>query len=469
VSKLPLAEIATRSVAFVGESLARFENLLRDNEHYLARNERQIFSSLEQRAAEIRTRLFRRVTTLVAARDKKHELGLARSTVEATPIYSSIVELHRDLRHVPIPALRRESEVFVRSLWCRLQTMPSAKSEEPAALHLSHDLIHGQHNVRNGPAVIDLPKLDYAAPLTWPLILHEVAHSTLPPVDVPPNLSPIVSSWLIEAGCDRLAFRICGPSYLAAFALRTFVDRTYLVGTNRHPPGRLRLEAFESCVPPSKTPTALFDVVSSVIADRAKASEVGGVKLQEAGSRTLSCQSCKKPYTLIETTEAETTFVAVLPDYIRQLDEQLATLRHVTPDDAHCAQLASQLKSKQLIGASHNQATAESEFQKLQQVIKAQRPGDPIGEPAVKQLEVVVTSLLDQPNDLLDVITGAWINYFDSASDEAFKILGAASPDANGEMWERYKARVRQFDDLLLASIETAHFHGFIGINNAVE
>lgn len=463
MSEIPLADIATRSVAFVGESLARFENLLRDNEHHLARNEAQIFTSLEQRAAEIRTRLFRRVTALVAACENEHELGLARSTVEATPIYSSIVELHRDLRHVPIPALRRESEVFVRSLWGRLQNLALQTSPAQPALHLSHDLIHGQHSVRNGPPVIDLPKLDYAAPLTWPLILHEVAHSTLPAVAVPPNLSPIVSSWLIEAGCDRLAFRICGPSYLAAFALRTFVDRTYLVGTNRHPPGRLRLEAFKSCLPPVTKPAALFEFLSKAITERAKASEVGGVKLQEAGLRILSCQSCKKAYTQIETDEAERMFIAVLPDYIRQLDEQMVALAHASPDDVHCDNLAKQLKSNQLIGASHTQAEAESAFVKLQEIMRAQRPGEPIADAAVQQLEAVVTALLDKPNELLDVITGAWIDYFESASDDAFEILAHASPDQDAEKWDRYKARVRQFDDLLLASIETAHFHAFIG------
>jgi hypothetical protein len=454
-----LAAIATRTVAFVAESLGRFDNLLLDNEHRLNPNEQQIYASLLTRSSEIRTRLFRRVLTLVAAAEAESEIRLARATVEATPIFSSIVDLHRDLRHLPVPELRRESEVFVSSLWRSLSPLVNAEEDRPA-LHLSHDLIHGQHNIRLGPAVIDLPKIDYSAPLSWPLIAHEIAHRILPAVDVPANLSSVVAAWLIEAGCDRLGMRLCGPAYLAAFALRTFVDRTYRVGTNKHPPGHLRLRTFEIAASADLPITPLVQKVVSLMKARAIASETGGVKLPEAGARVLSCQSCKKPFTLLETDEAERTFTQILPDYIGELDDELLKIPTLAPSPQHTDKLAEQLRHKRLIGGFHDDDLAAKEYAALRNAVEGNEPmhdGDIRGV----LLKRTVDALVDHPNAVLDIITAGWEAYLHNESDVALAEVVLA---ARGEeqQWESFRSQIRQFDDLLLASIETAHFQSLL-------
>lgn len=268
------ADIAIRVVARLTELTARFETLLSRLTYLLKDSERPIADSIAGQLVRIKQSIYDATTAVRIAAASADDDELAHTVGDNRLIIEDIATQHRRLRHLPIPQPSREAFIFFESAWRAAFPQTDAK---PPSLCTSDQLDPSEHALSD-ITVVDQAKLDYASPLAWPALLHEIGHAVirelrLPGVSNTAQQRNVQNSWLLELGCDYVATLIAGPSFLCDFTWRALMDPAFTDSTERHPAPAVRLSVLQRFSARWLRQDPLFEQVSSLVQSKRQCTE----------------------------------------------------------------------------------------------------------------------------------------------------------------------------------------------------
>lgn len=392
---------------------------------------------------------------------------LAHTVGDNRLIIEDIATQHRRLRHLPIPQPSREAFIFFESAWRAAFPQTDAK---PPSLCTSDQLDPSEHALSD-ITVVDQAKLDYASPLAWPALLHEIGHAVirelrLPGVSNTAQQRNVQNSWLLELGCDYVATLIAGPSFLCDFTWRALMDPAFTDSTERHPAPAVRLSVLQRFSARWLRQDPLFEQVSSLVQSKRQCteSELSHIKGHVSDSFSVICSKCRTPRATLQPA-ARDVFGGngdVISEFIQQLDSQLKVARFTEEDFDLAKIIATDLESGIVVGSSHDTSRAGAQFKELSQAIAlltgqgSTRQRRQIGALYTKARQ----TLRDRPNSLFTIINAAWLLHWRaSRTDFDSTLLKAKSPARFAKAWTRFTTGITERDELLLASLETADFH----------
>jgi hypothetical protein len=467
VPKNSFADFSRRSIAIVAEVIARFELMLDRHEHLLTENEQRIAdwlrSGLTTSRLHIRGQL-QSIQTDEHPTETTYRLAFSRVSNFLDPLQA----YHQRLRHLPLPNLLRESVVFVQRAWASwaspLGQTPSlclANEFEPSEHHLEEQQGTAQPGALfdGDKTVIALAKIDYANPLSWPLLLHELAHAAIrgKTFENTENLTGYQLDWLLEVGCDRVAMRLCGPSYIAAYSAQAIFKLAYFVGSPGHPAPAHRADILIRHAPDWIKSTRLFKSIEPLLEARLYAeSELQG---ELPDTIALICPACRNHVSDYSRKE-HSNFSAIATDFFAELDAKIVlTDRSATPDSTLLS-LEQRLTAGVLIGSSRadrDRLTAAFDA--------AKQKRDNEQELSADEIRTLKDAVCDVPNSIFDIIHAGWNHYLLISNEHIQRLqeVSVADDQTWTDAWHSYREAVASYDQLLLASIETSDVHSLIG------
>lgn len=443
-------ELALATLRSLAEALARFEIIISANRHHLGANEISIATRIENDLESLRRKLRTRFSFLnprVAAPTAESYRDVLARTL---PLYTTLRNTHAKLIHLPIPDLRRESLVFAERCW---RSLEGREALSQPALSLGSELDPSEHRLGRlsvDASVVAIAKLDAANPLSWPLAAHEYGHTIIPTLDVIDKTLPrLYQSWLVELGCDRLALRLSGSGFMAAFATRAVQKQAYFIGSFEHPSPHFRLQTLLDTAPSAHRQQDLFTYATALHADRARAETEWKNETPEL--LQVECSVCRSKLDTLSKSSLK-DFSANVQTFFSLLDDRLPIVTDHTGPQTSLTDLARRLGDGVPIG-SQRLADLEGE---LRQIDEALRSGSRCPDTTLAELK---RAACDEPVDVLDILTAGWINRLSSFSDLDSLITNSGTRAEFDATWPQYRERLAHEDELLLSSIETADFH----------
>lgn len=462
--------LVRRSVAIVAEAVARFELLLDRHAHVLTDNEQGIADWLQTGLATSKVLLRGQLQLLHSngqPTDTSSLLAFSRISNFLAPLQAN----HLRLRHLSIPTLLRESVVFVERAWqawtARTGLTPSlclANEFEPSEHQLeAHEgkIAESATILGGDKTVVALAKIDYANPLNWPLLVHEIGHAAIRGRTFPntEQLSSHELDWLLELGCDRIAIRLCGPSFLAAYSSQAILKFAYFTASTGHPAPGHRADILRQHAPAWVKSTRLFHSLEPLLDARLVAEKrLQGTQGDLPDTISLFCPMCTT-HVANYSRSALDKFASIAADFFSALDEQVSLVDRSATADGTLQTLERRLAEGVLIGSSRSDAATLSST--YDAVDRKRSEGLDVGEQEVHRLKDAVC---DTPNNIFDIIHAGWNRYL-VVSDARITQLqreAAATDDEWPSAWRQFRDAVAGFDQLLLSSIETSEFHGLI-------
>lgn len=448
-----VTRLTKRAHVIYAERLARFELLLDAHAHLLDKNERDLAASIRSDLLDTRGELLLRLRNLSTA-DTKQSFQLFTEDLGGVDLQP----IHDRLRHLDIPRLLRESTTFLDAGWARFTASASLKyppslclSADPEPSRLEYQPISEDPSGRVN--VIQLPKLDYSTPMTWPLLFHEIGHVAMSAANILPNVNDREINWLLEFACDYLALKVGGLAYLLPFLDRAILTPSYLRPTVKHPAARNRIDAM------LRQSKGLFRESDTLTLVRELAQIRTAIAKRYEGNMPeqlpIVCESCSASTISISRDEARRQPVA-LADLYAKLDDLLVT-PDLIPNSPLPEVIVDALAERIPVAANRPDQRARMKFEALRKAIKTAAPETRIQ----RLLKSAKTAVCDEPNDCISIVTAAWIQYFREAPARFEKLanLGTLTGGAFDTAWKSFLDDVEKWDQLILASVDTASFH----------
>lgn len=450
-----LPGLALRTVALVAEALARFQLLLQRNRYRLNAHEERIADTIRLKSEGLLDGLFNSVRLLSYGRHREVS-SVARHD------YWKLREYHRYLRHLSVPMVLPESITFINSAWAALLEAPlpdeskKAMRHEPA-LCLS-DLMQPSEHSYEDLSVVALSKIDHANALSWPLLLHELGHNAIRDLEFEfvSDLQDEVAKkalreWLIEIGCDLIGLRMAGPAYLAPFIMHTLTEKSLFASTSKHPSPYARADFLLGKAEEWGVATSLVSELHKLIETRSALE----LRIQTDGlsGTKMVCFYCGASHGTIQSLPRTDRH---LQSFVAQFDKRLPIPDYNPERYKKAEQIAGQLGRGMLAGSSHNTPAAAAAFEQFDRIRDEPSADKKDIDQAFLQAR---DSVCDEPNNLFDIVTAAWIRYFDESRVRVDILIPAKTPAEFRSRWEQFVIRVSASDELLRASIESADFH----------
>jgi hypothetical protein len=424
--------------------------MLEKHDHLLSDNDRQVAGWITARLDQIQAELASRCSLLQAA-GADNELLWSTFYLLLSQI-TSLEESHAALKHLTVPGILRDTTVLLRWFWNALN--PLQKHGPPPSLALSDEVEPSEHSIGDDAdvSVVTIAKVDYATPTAWPLLVHELGHRLIPKLNLfGKNTDDLEKAWLIELGCDRLGVRLVGPAYVAAFASRAITKYGYFLGSTVHPPPYVRVEAILSSIEGWMLATPLVKRLRKMHRLRiaAERKDRGG---ELPSTITATCTACGTNSKEVPRDQSP-GMAKQTRAFFERLDARLRLVTFRRESYLVADRMTGRLKRGVLVSSNHGDVS------KLRSTLAVQRNRTKT-QPALvrKYLDEFINSLCDSPNEAIEIITGAWIVNSEVAEQRLHDTLLNPKHDfVTG--WSSFREHVRTFDELILASIETAEFH----------
>lgn len=438
------------TLGVVCEGTARLQLLLEKHDHLLKDNDRQVAQWITARLDQIQTELRARCLLLQSG-SADNELLWSTFYLLLSQI-TALEESHSALKHLSVPRILRDTTVLLDWFWRALT--PSGKLGAAPALALSDEVEPSEHSIGEDEdvSVVTIAKVDYATPTAWPLLVHELGHRLIPTLNLfGKNTDDVEKAWLIELGCDRLGVRLVGPAYVAAFASRAITKYGYFLGSTVHPPPYVRVEAILASIEGWMLATPLVKHLRKMHQLRiaAERKDRGGVLPSTITATCTACGNLSKEMPR----EQSPKLARQTQTFFARLDARLKLGGFQRTSYTVADDMTDRLKRGVLVSSNHQDvAGLRADLSSKRKFIKT-RPTT-----VRKHLNTMISALCDSPHQAIEIITGAWI--FNSAVTT--QRLNETVLDRRrdfAEAWRTFREQVRAFDELILASIETAEFH----------
>lgn len=396
-------------------------------------------------------------------REPRKGLATSPGLLQVRTIYDELHAYHRALKFVSFPRLRHESILFVADAWKKVH---SSTLPEPPSLALSSELDPSEHLLderdpsfpqapQKPTSLIALGRAQYASPLLWPALMHEIGHRIAQGV---PVLAPVIGGgadketlkrWLEEMWCDRLALELCGPAFLLDLVTRAILDVDYHTASASHPSRDFRCQTLIGLAPPWMAASPVFQEAVSLHRSR-RADRSPGIPNNAFVVTCLLCRNTRK-LSLKSAIQHEARVTDALE---RSIESNLLTVERLLKEDfVQIASLSERLDRGELIGAAHDAKRARETVKVLRRKVRART-----FKPADGEHDEALESVVDDPVDPFLLLNVGWNTYLKD-SRRRFQRLLRSSPNGYAVAWQAFKADVRGADELLLASIESSQFH----------
>lgn len=374
--------------------------------------------------------------------------------------YITIKELHKKLNFLSTDWLKLETYTFVEQLYEKHFEMHKSKNLN---IILSDDYTFIETNLNKrfekvmvsfsehlnsdfleeSPTVI-IPKLEYANPLNWTILVHELGHidrenlnlllskTLMFPSKISKSEKDRLASWAEEIYCDIKAIQIIGPAYflsLASFAILQSLVTGFGASSNSHPPFAMRLSLLFSYLDKNKLDikTKLPDnnegTIHSFIYSLTKNINANLLGINE----TLS-------------TEPSIDDLMVFYKFIRN---ELIKDNDQTIDIKPIFELAEDLKRMIPIGSYRNHDSDNNNIEKLNDEGLTKEEFNKIKE-----------TLTERNAELWEILNAGWVYKVQEIIPFGLKLFFEEPYDNIFEKIETYNEKLNLLDDRLLVSIE---------------
>ncbi len=329
-----------------------------------------------------------------------------------------------------------------------------------------------------GPAtpdriVVGLPYADYANPLMWCALAHEMGHAfeknksivaaVLPELGV--TELPVLESWAKELVADQVGLRLLGPAYYNAFVALLFtVDPTRFVPSESHPQPHARFNLIHNYLTSKAIDSDSATGYRGIFTDLVTEFEVREHPGEYSGSFT--CSSCHRewPVTIpaphVDLAELWTGIAARVA-----ADPDFQAMTEYTPVSAKAAQsLSGLLERGQPIPAFRSAPDAET----LRAVEKILSDPTKLATITTEESYALLARIQETPAGISEILNAAWDHRHRRAVPIFMDIFGADrnrgkefafAPQQWVDKWMRFRDHLNRLDYRLQKSIESSELH----------